>query len=52
LLASCGHDGAIQFYDITQGKEIKRIELNPKTSTSGAVSSALKLGAISKPNEV
>lgn len=52
MLASCGHDAAIQFYDITQGKEIKRIDLNPKTSTTGAVSSTLKSGAVSKPNEV
>lgn len=28
LLASCGHDGRVYFYDITQGKEVKKIDVN------------------------
>ena len=28
LLSSCGADNKVQFYDITQGKEVKKIDLN------------------------
>ena len=28
LLSSCGLDGKVQFYDITQGKEVKKIDVN------------------------
>jgi len=32
LLSSCGVDGRIFFYDITQGKEVKKIDINSNNS--------------------
>jgi WD40 repeat protein len=34
LLSSCGSDGKIYFYDITQGKEVKKIDINVNSSSN------------------
>ena len=34
LLTSCGLDHKIQFYDITMGKEVKKIDINANTSAN------------------
>ena len=34
LLTSCGQDHRIQFYDITMGKEVKKIDINQNSSTN------------------
>lgn len=34
LLSSCGTDGRIFFYDITQGKEVKKIDINTNSSSN------------------
>lgn len=34
LLASCGVDAKVHFYDITQGKEVKKIDVNQNSSSN------------------
>lgn len=34
LLASCGTDARVHFYDITQGKEVKKIDVNQNSSSN------------------
>lgn len=34
LLSSCGADGKIFFYDIVQGKEVKKIDVNQNSSSN------------------
>lgn len=34
LLTSCGMDHKIHFYDITMGKEVKKIDINQNSSTN------------------
>lgn len=43
LLTSCGVDGKIHFYDITMGKEVKKIDINQNSSSSQAANQQITL---------
>ena len=44
LLASCGVDAKVHFYDITQGKEVKKIDVNQNSSSNVTPNQIVTLG--------
>ena len=52
LLSSCGHDGKIYFYDITQGKEVKKIDINVNSSTNMSANQQVTLAKGEHPSSI